>query len=92
VDVLDPVQVRARGMEPAGLKRDFGGRIAFCGGVDLQQLLSRGTPAQVRQGVKDLLRAMKAPQGGFILGPTHNLQMDCAIANIEAMYGTDSNQ
>jgi uroporphyrinogen decarboxylase len=85
VDVLDPVQVRATGMEPAGLKRDFGDRIAFCGGVDLQQLLSRGTPEEVSREVKSLIRIM-SPGGGYILGPTHNLQSDVATSNIEAMY------
>jgi len=85
VDVLDPLQVGARGMEPAALKREFGARLTFCGGVDLQRLLSRGKPDDVRAGVRDLIRVM-APGGGFILGPTHNLQTDVPIGNIIAMY------
>ena len=85
MDMLDPIQVRAAGMEPAGLKRDFGDRICFSGGVDEQELLPRGTPARVRDGVCALLETM-APGGGFILGPTHNLQCDIPTENVLAMY------
>lgn len=85
VDVLDPVQVKAHGMVPAELKAEFGERIGFSGGVDEQELLPRGTPKQVREGVHELLDVM-APGGGFFLGPTHNLQCDIPTDNILAMY------
>jgi uroporphyrinogen decarboxylase len=85
VDVLDPVQVTASGMEPAGLKRDFGDRLCFSGGVDEQRLLVGGTPEDVREQVKRLLDVM-APGGGFFLGPTHNLQADVPTENVVAMY------
>jgi len=85
VDVLDPVQVKAAGMEPAALKADFGSRICFSGGVDEQELLPRGTPDEVRAGVRSLLDVM-APAGGYFVGPTHNFQADIPTANIVAMY------
>lgn len=85
VAVLDPLQVAADGMDPTGLKRDFGDRICFSGGVDEQELLPRGTPEQIREGVFRLLDTMM-PGGGFILGPTHNLQDDIPTANVVAMY------
>ena len=85
IDVLDPVQVRAVGMEPAKLKADFADCICFSGGVDEQELLPRGTPDQVKAGVRKLLDDM-APGGGFFLGPTHNFQADIPTANIVAMY------
>jgi uroporphyrinogen decarboxylase len=85
VDVIDPVQVSARGMEPAALKTDFGSQIVFSGGVDEQELLRRGTPAMVREGVFDLLNKM-AVHGGFFIGPTHNFQTDIPTENIAAMY------
>jgi uroporphyrinogen decarboxylase len=85
VDVLDPLQVRATGMNPAELKAEFGRSIAFSGGVDEQELLPRGTPGEVRRGVRELLETM-APGGGFFLGPTHNFQLDIPTANIVAMY------
>lgn len=85
VDVLDPVQVKAAGMKPDELKREYGNRICFCGGVDEQELLPRGTPTEVKTGVNRLLDAMAAG-GGFFIGPTHNFQDDIPTANIVAMY------
>ena len=85
VDVLDPVQVKAAGMAPAGLKKAFGHRLCFSGGVDEQQLLPSGTPQDVRDGVFRLLDDM-ARGGGFFVGPTHNLQDDIPTSNIVAMY------
>jgi len=85
VDVLDPIQVKAAGMQPARLKTDFGRRLCFSGGVDEQELLPNGTPAEVRAGVCALLDVM-APGGGYFVGPTHNFQADIPTANIVAMY------
>ena len=85
VEVLDPVQVRATGMEPRGLAADFGGRICFCGGVDEQVLLRTGTPAEVKANVRELLDTM-ARDGGFFIGPTHNFQDDIPTENIVALY------
>lgn len=85
VDVLDPVQVSATGMIPAGLKAEFGDRIVFSGGVDENELLSKGTPDDVRTGVFQLFNDM-AHGGGFFIGPTHNFQDDIPTANIVAMY------
>ena len=85
VDVLDPIQVKAAGMEPARLKADFGDRLCFSGGVDEQELLPRGTPEEVRRGVAELLDVM-APGGGYFAGPTHNFQADIPTQNVVAMY------
>jgi len=85
VDVLDPLQVKAAGMSPAELKAEFGGRLCLSGGVDEQELLPRGTPDQVARAVGELIDVM-APDGGFILGPTHNFQADIPTENILAMY------
>jgi len=85
VDVLDPVQVKAAGMVPAELKAEFGDRLCFSGGVDEQELLTTGTPQDVRTGVFRLLDDM-ARGGGFFLGPTHNFQVDIPTENIVAMY------
>ncbi|TAJ12415.1 uroporphyrinogen-III decarboxylase [Marinilabiliaceae bacterium JC017] len=84
-DVLDPIQTRATGMEPAGLKKDFGNYITFCGALDEEMLLRGGTPKQVKQGVKELLDIM-APGGGFILGPSHKLKVETPVENVIAMY------
>lgn len=71
-----------------GLKRDFGEQIAFYGSIDLIQVLSRGTPAEVRAEVLKNFRAL-GPRGGFILGPGHTyIQPDTPLDNILAMYRT----
>lgn len=85
VEVLDPVQIKAHGMEPAGLKKDFGNLITFSGGIDEQELLPAGSPEMVRDEVKRMIKIMSRG-GGYFLGPTHNFQDDCPTKNILAMY------
>ena len=60
-------------MEREGLKRDFGDRLVFHGGVDNQYTLPFGTVADVRQEVRDNLRIL-GEGGGYILAPCHNIQ------------------
>jgi len=83
--VLDPIQTRASGMDPSGLKEDFGPYISFCGAMDEELLLRQGTRQQVKDGVKQLLDVM-APGGGFILGPSHKLKVETPVENVIAMY------
>jgi len=85
LDVLDPIQVAAKDMNPAELKKEFGCKLCFSGGVDEQNLLRTGSTDDVRNYVKKLLDIM-APGGGFFIGPTHNFQVDISTSNIVAMY------
>jgi uroporphyrinogen decarboxylase len=88
VDMLEPIQVRAQGMDPQGLKREFGRDLCFYGGVDLQQILCQGTPAQVADEVKRLVDIL-GQDGGYVLGPGHTyIQVDAPFENIMAMYET----
>jgi uroporphyrinogen decarboxylase len=88
VDVLEPIQIRAAGMEPAVLKKDFGKDICFYGGVDLQQILPKGTKEQVADEVKRLSDIL-GKEGGYILGPGHTyIQADTPLENIMTMYET----
>jgi len=87
IDVLDPVQWRCKGMDQAGLKRDFGDQIVFHGAMDNQYTLAFGTVDEVRQEVKDNLRILGAG-GGYILAPCHNIQAVSPPENIVAMYET----
>jgi uroporphyrinogen decarboxylase len=68
VDVLNPIQVSARGMDPAGLKRDFGADLCFHGALDIQTVLSQGRPDQVRDEVKRLCDVL-GPGGGLSWPP-----------------------
>ena len=86
VDILNPVHVAATGMEPEGLKRDFGGDIVFWGGgVETQGVLPRGTPAEVREDVRRNVEAL-APGGGFVFNTIHNIQAGVPAENVVAMW------
>jgi uroporphyrinogen decarboxylase len=90
IDVLNPIQWRCAGMEREGLKRDFGDRLVFHGGVDNQYTLAMGTVEEVRREVEDNLRILGAG-GGYILAPCHNIQAVSPPENIVAMYETGYN-
>ncbi len=90
VDILNPVQVNATGMDSAELKREFGKDITFWGGgVDTQGVFGSG---QVDvQGVKDDVRRRiddLAPGGGFVFATIHNIQANVPPENIMAMWET----
>ncbi|HOL68013.1 MAG TPA: uroporphyrinogen decarboxylase family protein, partial [bacterium] len=85
VDILNPIQVRARGMVPAELKREFGRFLCFHGGIDIQKTLPFGTPEEVRAEVRQRLREL-GKDGGYILCSTHNLQKQTPVENVLAMY------
>ncbi|NLJ49014.1 MAG: hypothetical protein GX428_05420 [Candidatus Atribacteria bacterium] len=87
LDVLDPIQVRARGMIPEELKKEFGKDLAFHGSIDTQQTLPFGTPTEVRNEVLHRLKTM-AQGGGFILSPSQHLLTEIPIGNIISMYET----
>jgi len=87
IDVLDPIQWRARGMDREGLVRDFGDRLVFHGGMDNQYTLAFGSVEEVQQEVLDNIRIL-GQKGGYILGPCHNLQAISPPENIVAMYDT----
>ncbi len=84
-EVLDPIQTRAMGMSPDGLKKDFGKLITFSGAMDEEKILRKGTPEDVKNGVTELLDIM-APGGRFILGPSHKIKVETPVENVIAMY------
>ena len=84
VDIFNPVQVSAVGMDTAKLKRDFGQRIAFWGAIDTQHVLPHGTPAEVKAEVKKRILDL-GPGGGFVVAPVHHFQADVPPENVVAM-------
>jgi uroporphyrinogen decarboxylase len=84
VTCLNPVQTTAAGMEAQSLKRRFGDRMAFWGGIDTMTILNHGTPEDVQREVRHKIGAL-APGGGYILNPTHNVQPDVPVENLLAM-------
>ncbi len=88
VDIINPVQVSAVGMESSALKRDFGDDITFWGGlVDTQGAFTDGTPDQVRDEVRRRIDDFGA-NGGFVAAAVHNIQANVPPANIMAMWET----
>jgi len=85
LEVLNPFQPLAAGMEPVALKRDFGKHLTFHGGIDMQELLPHATVQQVRDETKRLLDILNQ-DGGWIACSSHNLQPDTPPENIVAMY------
>ena len=88
VDILNPVQVDAEGMDPQGLKRGFGKDIVFWGGAcSPQGALAFGSPEDVAREVRQNIEAF-APGGGFILANVHNIQNLVPGENIISMFDT----
>jgi len=85
LDILQSLQPEAAGMDPSSLKREFGRDLSFQGGISIQRVLPRGTPAEVREHVRRVFSAL-APGGGYLAGTSHNIQADTPMANIEALF------
>lgn len=84
LDVLNPVQPYVAEMDHARLKEQFGSRLSFHGGIDIQHVMPFGTPEDVRAEAIKTMRAL-GRQGGYILAPTHYLQPDVPPENILAL-------
>lgn len=86
VDILNPVQTSARGMDPVALKREFGQALTFWGGgCDTQRVLPWGTSEEVREDVRERLQIF-APGGGYVFAQVHNVQPDVPPENLIAMF------
>lgn len=88
VDILNPVQCSAEGMDPAVLKTKYGKHLVFWGGgVDTQRTLPFGSTEEVRREVTDRLRVF-GKHGGFVFNTIHNIQARTPVENVVAMYET----
>jgi uroporphyrinogen decarboxylase len=85
VDILNPIQVAAKGMNPAEIKAEFGQQLCFLGGVDSQHNLRVGTPEQVAAEVRQRIQEM-GPGGGYVLAPSHNIGDDVPLENMLAFF------
>lgn len=86
IDILNPVQISAKGMDLLELKREFGRDLVFWGGgVDTQIVLHSGTPEDVRDDVRRNIEAL-APSGGFVFAAVHDIQANVTPENIMAMW------
>jgi len=87
VEIINPVQTSAKGMDPARLKRDFGRDLCFWGGgCDTQRVLPEGTPGEIRDHVRSRIETL-APGGGFVFTQVHNIMPHVPPESIAAMGG-----
>jgi len=87
VDILNPIQTSAAQMSPSSLKDNFGGKLVFWGGVDVQHFLPNATPDEVRLEVRNLGQIF-GRDGGYVMAPAHNMQEDIPPQNIVAWVET----
>ena len=85
LDILQSLQPRAKGMDLATLKREYGEDIVLHGSMDIQETLPFGTPADVDREVAERMRVAKAG-GGFIIGTAHNLLPDVPLENVLTLF------
>ncbi len=87
IEILNPVQVSARGMNPSELKRRYGKKLTFWGAIDSQRLLPYGSPGEIGQAVFRTIQTL-APGGGYVLAAVHNIQPGVPPENVIAMFDT----
>lgn len=83
IDILEPLQFDAKGMDPVALKNLYGNRLCFHGGVSVQKTLPFGTPEQVRNEVRERIKVL-GKNGGYILSSSHAVQANTPPENIMA--------
>lgn len=84
-DIINPVQINARDMDPVMLKREYGDRVTFWGGgVDTQKVLPFGTPDEIKKQVLKQCKVLSAG-GGFVFNTVHNIQANVPLENIVSM-------
>jgi uroporphyrinogen decarboxylase len=84
LDILNPVQPYVAQMDHWRIKQEYGDRLAFHGGIDIQRVLPFGTPEEVRAEAKKVMQTL-GRGGGYILAPTHYVLPDVPPANIVAL-------
>ena len=89
LDVYNPFQPEIRDVYK--VKREYGDRLCFHGGIGVQDLLPHGTPQQVKEEVRHLIEEVGA-DGGYILGPAHSVMADVPVENMVAMIETAQEQ
>jgi uroporphyrinogen decarboxylase len=89
VDAINPIQTSSPGMDPASLRAEFGGRLAFWGGsCDAQSTMVRGTPAEVAGEARENIHSFETLRGGHVFASIHNIQADVPVDHILALFDT----
>jgi uroporphyrinogen decarboxylase len=85
LDILNPIQPLAYGMDPLFLKQTYGKDLVFFGGIDVQHLLPYETPQKIQDEVRRRIEIL-GKDGGFIIAPAHNIQPDTPVENVQAFF------
>lgn len=82
IDILNPIQPEC--VDHVWIKETYRDQLAFCGGIGVQSVLPFGSPKEVREHVREVIQTLGA-DGGLIIAPSHVIERDVNIENIEAM-------
>jgi len=85
VDVINPVQISAKDMEPKYLKEKYGGKISFWGAIDTQSVLNNFVKEDLKKEIEKIINIL-GDNGGYILSAVHNIQPDVPPENIVTMF------
>jgi uroporphyrinogen decarboxylase len=85
LDVLNPIQPLAKGMSLKAIKEDYGDKLSFLGGVDIQQILPMGSEQEIADHIRDRIAAGSG-NGGYIIAPAHIIQPDTSVENVKAFF------
>ncbi len=85
LDILNPIQPLAKGMDPEFLKKTYGDSLVFFGGIDIQDLLPHSSVDEIKTEVKRIA-AILGKGGGYIAAPAHNIQDDTPVENVIALF------
>jgi uroporphyrinogen decarboxylase len=85
LDILNPVQPLAKGMDPEFLKNTYGKDLVFFGGIDVQELLPYGKPQEIKDEVRRRIDIL-GKNGGYLVAPAHNIQPDTPVENVNAFF------
>ncbi|MDI9481923.1 MAG: uroporphyrinogen decarboxylase family protein [Bacillota bacterium] len=85
IDVLNPLQPLAKGMDLTEIKNTYGNKLCFHGAIDIQELLPKGPPGRIKKEAQRVVNIL-GKDGGFILASAHYIQADTPVENILALY------
>jgi len=85
VDILNPIQPKAKNMDARELKALYADKLTFHGGFDTQDILPNATLEQIREETRQLINIL-GNNGGYILAPPHSIQPDVPVEKILVLY------
>ncbi len=85
LDVLNPIQPLAKDMSLKNIKENYGDKLSFLGGVDIQRTLPMGSEQEIAEHIADRIQA-GSENGGYIIAPAHIIQPDTSVEKVKAFF------